>query len=168
MPLPPRRLRGALPRYSAVHLAAGRVAHAAADAELTAVSRVRSEARLPLPERVPDRPNRGYSGAKQAARSLAETSSTAGREGTCNVRGITIDAKSLDSAHRLYSALTDFHPELSGSEEEGYRVSVELGSGERRLLEILNALERYVTESASDPTPVVVAGHRYMIHAAHA
>jgi hypothetical protein len=84
------------------------------------------------------------------------------------MRSITIEAKSVGSAQRIHGALSDFQPELSGSEDEGYRVSVALGSYERRLLDILNAIERYVTESASDPARIAVAGRRYTIHAAHA
>jgi hypothetical protein len=83
------------------------------------------------------------------------------------MRAITIEAKSLGSARRLYNALGEFHPELSGSEDEGYRVSVELGTRERRLLEVLDAIERYVTEIGADPALINVDGHRYTMHPAH-
>ena len=84
------------------------------------------------------------------------------------MRAMTIEARSLGSARRLYKALSDFEPELSGSERQGYRVSVELGTRERRLLDLLDAIERYVTETGTDPALIEMDGHRYTMHAAHA
>ena len=49
------------------------------------------------------------------------------------MRAITVEAESVGPARSLYNALIAFHPELSGSEHEGYRVSVELGTSESRI-----------------------------------
>lgn len=86
-------------------------------------------------------------------------------EGKCEMRAITIEAKSVGSARRLYNALIEFHPELAGSEDDGYRVSVELGSSESRLIDVLTAIEQYVTEANSGPARIDVDGRRYTLHA---
>ena len=65
----------------------------------------------------------------------------------------------------LYNALIEFHPELSGSEDEGYRVSVELGTSESRILDVLSAIEDFVTEANSGPASIDVGGRRYTMHA---
>jgi hypothetical protein len=83
------------------------------------------------------------------------------------MRGITVEAKSLGSARRLYNALIAFHPELTGSAEEGYRVSVELGTSERRMTDILNAIEEFVTNANCGHARFNVDGRRYAMHPAH-
>jgi hypothetical protein len=60
------------------------------------------------------------------------------------MRSITVETSSVGPARSLYNALIDFHPELVGSEDDGYRVSVELGSSERRVLDVLGVIEDYV------------------------
>jgi hypothetical protein len=80
------------------------------------------------------------------------------------MRAITIEARSVGSARRLYNALIEFHPELE-SEDDRYRVSVELGTSESRLLEILNAIEEYVTAANRGPARINVDGRRYTLHA---
>ena len=67
------------------------------------------------------------------------------------MRAITVEAESVGPARSLYNALIEFHPELSGSEDEGYRVSVELGTSESRILDVLGAIEEFVTEANSGP-----------------
>jgi hypothetical protein len=63
------------------------------------------------------------------------------------MRAISIDAKNLDSARRLHCALMEFHPEVTGSEEDGYCVAVELGSNDDRTVALLDAIQQYdVTE----------------------
>jgi hypothetical protein len=81
------------------------------------------------------------------------------------MRAITIEAKSVGSARRLYNALIEFYPELAGSEDEGYRVSVELGSSESRLVDVLNAIEQYVAEANNGPARVNFDGRRYTLRA---
>jgi hypothetical protein len=81
------------------------------------------------------------------------------------MRAITIEAKSVGSARGLYNALIEFHPELAGSDDDGYRVSVELGSSERRLLDVMDAIEEYVAEANSGPARLNFDGRRYTLHA---
>jgi hypothetical protein len=47
------------------------------------------------------------------------------------MRGITIDAKSLESAQALYEALSTFGPQLTGSQDKGYRVTIDLTRSDR-------------------------------------
>jgi len=81
------------------------------------------------------------------------------------MRAITVQAESVGPASSLYNALISFYPELSGSETEGYSVSVELGTSESRILEVLSAIEDHVTESNSGPASVDVGGRPYTMHA---
>ena len=81
------------------------------------------------------------------------------------MRAITVEAESVGPARSLYNALIAFHPELSGSEDEGYRVSVELGTSESRILDVLSAIEEYVTEANSGPASIDVGGRRYTMFA---
>jgi len=81
------------------------------------------------------------------------------------MRAITVETNSVGRARSLYNALIDFHPELVGSEDDGYRVSVELGSSESRVLEVLSAIEEHVTEAHSGPARMTVDGRRYTMHA---
>ena len=81
------------------------------------------------------------------------------------MRAITVEAESVGPARRLYNALIAFHPELSGSEDEGYRVSVELGTSESRILDVLGAIEEYVTDANTGPASVDVGGRLYTMHA---
>jgi hypothetical protein len=95
---------------------------------------------------------------------LAETNLQA-LEGKCDMRAITIEAMNVGPARGLYNALIEFHPELAGSDDKGYGVSVELGSGESRLLDVLGAIEHYVTEASRGPTRIDVDGRGYTMHA---
>jgi hypothetical protein len=81
------------------------------------------------------------------------------------MRAITIEAVSVGSARGLYNTLIEFHPELAGSEDDGYRVSVELGSSESRIVHVLDAIEQYVIEANTGPASVNVDGRRYTLHA---
>jgi len=73
------------------------------------------------------------------------------------MRAITVEAQTLDSARRLCDALSDFHPELRGDEDEGYRVSVELLNSDRDIVSVLGALERYVKDGGG---LIVIGGER--------
>jgi hypothetical protein len=81
------------------------------------------------------------------------------------MRAITVETSSVGPARGLYNALIDFHPELAGSEGKGYRVSVELGSSESRVVDVLSAIERYVTEANDGPASMTVDGRAYTMHA---
>lgn len=79
------------------------------------------------------------------------------------MRSLTVEAISLESAQRLYDTLSEFKPELTGSKEEGFRVSVELGSSDRQVLAVLDAVQEYVAERSS-PARVELEGRRYTLH----
>jgi gamma-glutamylcyclotransferase (GGCT)/AIG2-like uncharacterized protein YtfP len=78
------------------------------------------------------------------------------------MRALTIEAKSLESAQQLYSALSAFHPELVGSDDEGYRVRVELGSFDTQVIEVLDAVERFAN-SRKSATSLELDGRRYTV-----
>ncbi len=78
------------------------------------------------------------------------------------MRAITIDARSEESARALCEALAKFKPSMSGSATEGYRVSVDLSGGDRRIVELLNALEQHVQDRA-DPARVQLDGRSYVV-----
>jgi hypothetical protein len=80
------------------------------------------------------------------------------------MRGITIDARTLESAQALYEALYAFRPQLTGSEDEGYRVTIELGNSDRQIVSILDALQEHVTQRATGPTRLEVDGRRYTMY----
>jgi hypothetical protein len=80
------------------------------------------------------------------------------------MRGITIDAKSLESAQALYDVLSTFGPQLTGSQDKGYRVTIDLARSDRQIVAILDALERHVRQHASGPARVEVDGRRYTMH----
>ncbi len=81
------------------------------------------------------------------------------------MRAITVEAESVGPERSLYNALIAFHPELSGSEAEGYSVSVELGTSERRILNVLSAIEAYVNEANGGPASIDVGGRPYTMYA---
>jgi hypothetical protein len=81
------------------------------------------------------------------------------------MRAFTVEARSLDSARGIRDALFQFRPQLTGSDEEGYRISIELGEADSEILAVLNALEQHVTERAAGPARVELDGRGYMMHA---
>jgi hypothetical protein len=81
------------------------------------------------------------------------------------VKSLTIEARSAESALRLTDALQQFHPELSGTDKLGYRITVELhDSSAGQIVAILDALEDYVTTTSAGPTALEVDGRRYTVH----
>jgi hypothetical protein len=60
------------------------------------------------------------------------------------VRAFTIKAKSLESAQSLFGALSRFDPIL-----HGYSVSVDVGKGDRRIPEMLDAIHRHVEKGGT-------------------
>jgi hypothetical protein len=79
----------------------------------------------------------------------------------CGQRGITIEAKSLESAQGLYAALSAFGPQLTGARGQGYRVTIDLARSERQIVAILDALEEHVRQKAGGLARVEVDGRRY-------
>ena len=65
------------------------------------------------------------------------------------MRSLTVEAISRESAQRLYDALSEFSPQLTGSEDEGYRVSIELAKGDDQIIAVLSVLEKHVIERSS-------------------
>ncbi len=84
------------------------------------------------------------------------------------MRALTVEARSLESARGLYDALARFHPQLGGSDEQGYRVTVELGSFNRQVVAVLNAIEEYVSNRDEGAARVELDGRTYTVHAAEA
>jgi hypothetical protein len=82
------------------------------------------------------------------------------------VRGVAeliIEAPTLPVAHGLYSALSEFHPELGGDGKNGYRVTVEMGT-ERQLAGVLGGIQAYVSVRDEGPARVDLDGRRYTFH----
>jgi hypothetical protein len=78
---------------------------------------------------------------------------------------LTIDAATADSAAALYSALSAFRTELV--EWEGrYRVEVSLGRSDREVVDVLNAIERFVNERHTGSARIKLNGHDYTLHEA--
>lgn len=80
---------------------------------------------------------------------------------------LTIHAASLESGRALYSELHRFHPELEPDGNGSCFVSIDLG-GDRHVLDVLAALEDYVTDrpqgGAMHPMSVALEGRGYTIH----
>jgi hypothetical protein len=79
------------------------------------------------------------------------------------MRALTVGASSIEVAQRLSSALADFHPEILGGDVDGYQVRVSLAGGDRRVIEVLNAIERYVSDRQA-AAPIELDGRRYTVH----
>ena len=62
------------------------------------------------------------------------------------MRAFTVKAKNLESAQALFDALRRFDPALHGSSSEGYSVSIDVGANQRRLLDVLAAIQEHVQE----------------------
>ena len=78
------------------------------------------------------------------------------------MRAFTIKAKSLESEQSLFDALRRFDPALGGSSSEGYSVSVDVGESDRRILEVLDAINEHVQRR--DATRVELDGRAYTVH----
>jgi hypothetical protein len=78
---------------------------------------------------------------------------------------LTVEARSLEGAHGLCSALSSFGPELSGSDENGYRVVVALRGSDRQVVAVLDAIEGYVSRRNDGPARLELDGRRYTLAA---
>jgi hypothetical protein len=71
------------------------------------------------------------------------------------MQALTIDTRSLESPCGFAEALSQFHPEIAGSDETGYCVSVEL---DREVIALLDALQAYVSAWANGPAESSLPG----------
>lgn len=76
---------------------------------------------------------------------------------------LTIKARTAESAQSLYAALDEFQAEIVES-EDGWRVEVELGRGDREIVDVLNAIERSITEREAGPAQIELDGRDYTMH----
>jgi hypothetical protein len=81
------------------------------------------------------------------------------------MQSITIEALTPDSAFALRDALSAFRAELRVTEEGRSYVEVKLGQSDREIVEVLNAVEDYVTKRASGPARIGLNGREYALHA---
>ncbi len=79
------------------------------------------------------------------------------------MRALTIEAGQLGAAQGLYSALSEFHPELGGDASKGHHIDVELGS-DARLVAVFDAIQAHVTARNNGPARMDLEGHLYTFH----
>lgn len=79
---------------------------------------------------------------------------------------LTIEAITRESARDLYAALSAFRARLWEDDEGPSRVEVTLGRGDREIVDLLNAIEAYVTERHAGAAHVRLNDRSYTIHAA--
>jgi len=80
------------------------------------------------------------------------------------MRALTIEAGPRLQARGLYAALSEFHPELTGDDSVGHRITVELGS-DARIVAVLEAIQGHVTAKDDGPARIELEGHHYTFHA---
>jgi hypothetical protein len=73
---------------------------------------------------------------------------------------IVLHAVSLESAQGFCAALPEFRPTLIEAENGGYQVEIPL-SGDREIVALLNALEKYVTQRGAGPARLELGGRSY-------
>jgi hypothetical protein len=78
---------------------------------------------------------------------------------------ITIEAVTPDSGFELRNALSGFRAELRVTEDGRSYVEVTLGRSDREVLEVLYALEDYVTQRAAGPAWTADNGRGVALHA---
>jgi hypothetical protein len=83
-----------------------------------------------------------------------------------DVQTLAIEAASRDSALDFYEALSAFDVQLWAAEEGTCRVEVSLGESEREITDVLNAIERYVTERHAGAARIKLNGRNYTLHEA--
>jgi hypothetical protein len=78
------------------------------------------------------------------------------------MRAFNVKAKNLESAQALFDSLRQFDPALQGDPAEGYSVAIDVGASDRRLLDVLDAIQEHVR--ARDATAKVeLDGRDYTI-----
>ena len=78
---------------------------------------------------------------------------------------LTIESLTPDTAFALRDALSRFRAELHVTEDGRSYVKVTLGQSDLEIVEVLNAIEDYVTQRATDPARIAFNGHKYALHA---
>lgn len=79
---------------------------------------------------------------------------------------ITIEAATPESALALYVALAGFGAELRESDDGRRYIDVQLGGSDRKIVDVLNAVEDYVTHRNDGPALVSLDDRIYTLHAA--
>jgi hypothetical protein len=77
---------------------------------------------------------------------------------------LSIEAASPESAHGLYEALADFSADLRETDDGRRYVDVELRGSDREIVDVLNAIEDYITRRSCGPALVGLDGRKYTIH----
>jgi hypothetical protein len=95
---------------------------------------------------------------------------------SCDLRGlagedsklqaITIEGTTPESALALYQALGCFRTDLRDTDDGRRFVDVEFRGGTREIVDMLNAVEDYVTHRHEGPARLALNGHNYTLHAA--
>lgn len=78
---------------------------------------------------------------------------------------ITIEAATPESALALCEALADFRAELRESDDGRRFIDIDLSGGDREIVEVLNAVEAYVTRRNDGFARVALDGRKYTLHA---
>jgi hypothetical protein len=81
------------------------------------------------------------------------------------VQTLTITAVTRESARGLCEALSAFDVELFEGDNGPSTVEVRLGGGDREVVDVLNAIERHVTERKAGPAMIRLNEHDYTLHA---
>jgi hypothetical protein len=80
------------------------------------------------------------------------------------MQALTIDAVSQETARSMLAALSDFDPQLVETGDGRFQVVVALGGSDRRIIELLNVLERHVSARGDGPARVELDGRSYTLH----
>jgi hypothetical protein len=79
------------------------------------------------------------------------------------MNALRIDAASPESAYAMMEALRGFDARLI-EDGERQQVVVSLGPSPHRIVDVLNALERYVTARGDGPARIELEGRHYTLH----
>ena len=79
------------------------------------------------------------------------------------MQSITIHAATAYSAGAMRAVLCQFDSEVSAADGH-YEVTVRLRGGDREVVDVLTALELYVTERANGPAHIDFEGREYTLH----
>lgn len=78
------------------------------------------------------------------------------------VETLVIYALTLESAQGFTTGLSSFTTKLNEPENGRFQVEITL-DGDREIVSVLNALEKYVTERGDGPARLELDGHRYTL-----
>jgi outer membrane lipoprotein-sorting protein len=85
-------------------------------------------------------------------------------EGTFQMQSLTIHAATAYSAQEIAAAMSQFDSDLTEA-NGNYEVTVTLRGGDREIVDVLNALELYVTARGNGPAQIEFGGRDYTLHA---